>query len=631
MFRTKMLLAMMLVVAGVSAATLFVTQHRVQQNYERMFRTQFQRQVSYFTSLQEARLGAVKEQCLKLAQSVRFVSAMNEPEIDSTNLYRIGVGELRSVLNEFGDEPRPPRARGAGKLESSFFRFVDSQGKPIVQPENPGGGRFGPGLRRSIEKRFGYARDALNAPEVQQVAYLPMVAQTNQFEAARGMQARGKSLPKSGETGPLALTEIIITKVIDPTDNRTLGALVLGFPLPALIPQPKRAAATKVPATNQTDIIQTGILIEEQLFADPAAIPDSIGAALAQEISKRLREHHETESDFGCEIEGMSYRVFFELMNEGSAFPAAYQVCLYSMAEARREQADLRWRIIGLGAAALAVALISSLIISHGLSAPIRQLVSGTNEIQKGNFRVRVPVRSRDEIGQLAASFNEMAEGLAQKERYRTVLNMVADEKIAQRLLAGEVTLGGELREITVLFCDIRGFTTLTQNMPPGEVIEMLNEHMTALTRIVKQHHGVLDKFVGDLLMAIFGAPLTHGDDTGNATRCALDLLRVREELNRTSRHRIQIGIGLATGTAVAGCMGSVDRLNYTVLGERVNLASRLCGKARANEILIDENTREKLGNAATAEPIADMELKGFASLVTAYRLVDLNSPGQNS
>ena len=291
------------------------------------------------------------------------------------------------------------------------------------------------------------------------------------------------------------------------------------------------------------------------------------------------------------------------------------------MAEARREQADLRLKIVGLGGGALGVALVLSLVISHGLSAPIRQLVGGTREVRRGNFAVRVPVRSRDEVGQLASSFNEMAEGLAQKERYRTVLNMVADEKVAQRLIAGELTLGGEEREITVLFCDIRGFTALTQNMPPAEVIEMLNEHMTALMSVVKEHHGMLDKFVGDLLMAIFGAPVRYGNDTVNAARCALHLVRVREELNQTARHKLLIGIGLATGTVLAGCMGSADRLNYTVLGDRVNLGSRLCDKARAGEVLIDEHTRQKLGDAIVVEPTGDIQLKGFSAPVPAYRL----------
>jgi class 3 adenylate cyclase len=197
---------------------------------------------------------------------------------------------------------------------------------------------------------------------------------------------------------------------------------------------------------------------------------------------------------------------------------------------------------------------------------PIRELVGAANEIRQGNFDVKVPVRSRDELGQLASSFNEMADGLIQKERYRTVLNLVADEKVAEHLMTGGIALGGEVREVSILFCDIRNFAALTQHMPPAEVIGMLNEHMTALTRVVKEHNGVLDKFVGDLLMAVFGAPMSHSNDAFDAARCAMDPLRWREELNQTSRYKLSIGIGLASGPVVAFCMGSTDHLNYTVL-----------------------------------------------------------------
>jgi len=215
-----------------------------------------------------------------------------------------------------------------------------------------------------------------------------------------------------------------------------------------------------------------------------------------------------------------------------------------------------------------------------------------------------------------------MAKGLAQKERYRTVLNLVADEKIAAKLLDGEIALGGEVRDVTVLFCDIRNFTELTQGMPPGEVIEMLNEHMTALTSVVKEHNGVLDKFVGDLLMAVFGAPIRHGNDALDAARCALQLQEQRQKLNESSRHKLQVGIGLATGEVLAGCMGSIERLNYTVLGERVNLASRLCDEAPAGQIWIDQATRDALGQSITTEPAPPMRFKGFANQINVYKLL---------
>jgi class 3 adenylate cyclase len=311
-------------------------------------------------------------------------------------------------------------------------------------------------------------------------------------------------------------------------------------------------------------------------------------------------------------------------LNPNSPFPPAYQVSVYSLAGAIRTQEELRWQILAFSLVALAGALVLSLVISHGLSVPLRQLAAATTAVRSGDLQVRVPVRSRDDLGQLAESFNEMAEGLGQKERYRTVLNMVADEEVAKALVEGQLALGGELREISVLFCDIRGFTPYTENMPPKDVIDMLNEHMTALTRVVKEHNGVLDKFVGDLLMAIFGAPISHETDTLNAARCALALVREREALNATSRHKLKVGIGIATGRAVAGCMGSFDRLNYTVLGERVNLASRLCSQAGPGQIVIDQSTREKLGDTITATPLPALNLKGFTENVAAYELKEI-------
>lgn len=621
-FRLKLLLAMMFVVAGVTAAALLVTEQRVQANYERMFRDQYERLIGYFNTLQEARLGAIQEQCLKLTQSIRLIAIIKEQEADSAErLYEIAEAEFRNALGRGGPTRPGGGARTVRARTDTFYKFLDAKGNVIPDPQAADLARF-PQFKLRLEQRLGFIREGLAAEVIQNIAYLPLAVPTNQFTSGRPANAlRARHSPPERNDPPetTTLQEIIVTKIIDPHDQECVGALVFGFPLPDLVPQPRRGRTASV--SNRVDLIQTGMLIEGQLFANPEVIPEALGEAAAAAINGRIAAGERGQADFTANLDGVPYRIFYEVLNANSKFPPAYQVCLSSMAEARREQQALRVKVIGAGVGALAVALAVSLVISHGLSAPVRRLVAGTGEIQRGNYQVRVPATSTDELGQLAASFNDMAEGLAQKERYRTVLNMVADEKIAQRLVSGELTLGGELREITVLFCDIRGFTALTQNMPPGEVIEMLNEHMTALTRVVKEHHGVLDKFVGDLLMAIFGAPLHHGQDTLNAARCALRLVQVREELNGTSRHQLRIGIGLATGTVVAGCMGSADRLNYTVLGERVNLASRLCDRAAAGEVLMDDATRTKLGNLAAARPTGEIQLKGFAAPVQAFRL----------
>jgi class 3 adenylate cyclase len=621
-FRTKLVLAMMLVVAGVSLATLSVTQRRVQENYDRMFRRQFDWQINYFTSLQDARLSAVKEQCLKLSSSVRLVAALDTRPIDASVLYdTTGDEEKRVILASMFQERRLAGIAGSRRVQANLFRFLDADGKAIQPPEKDRA-RFGMvGPKWRLEEKLSHIRGALAGAELQQVGYLALSIVTNRVNAKAKGPRRVETADQLDNTNAPALQEIIVTKMIDTADNdRSVGALVIGFPLADLIPKAKSESSAK--STNQFEEIQAGILLEDHLYANSSIIPEPMAALVADKVNAKIRSSQKSKDDFACEIQNAHYQVFYEALNQSTAFPPAYQVCLYSMEEARAEQRNLRWKILGSGAAGLIGALGLSLLLSHGLSVPIRELVAGTGEIQRGNFEVKVPVRSRDEIGQLAISFNDMADGLAQKERYRIVLNQVADEEVAQKLISGEITLGGELRDVSVLFCDIRGFTPLTQNMPPGEVIEMLNEHMTALMRVVKDHNGVLNNFVGDLLVAIFGAPVPRGNYTQDAAQCALRLIEERNRLNQSSRHKLQIGVGLATGNVVAGGMGSSDRFHYTVLGERVNLGSRLCSQAAGGEVLIDQNTRERLGESAVVEPASVLKLKGFSEPVQAFKLL---------
>ena len=220
-------------------------------------------------------------------------------------------------------------------------------------------------------------------------------------------------------------------------------------------------------------------------------------------------------------------------MNPGSVFPEANLVSLYPLADLHRRQRELLWRITTIGGAGLLAAAIVGSLFARRLSQPVHDLVTGTTEIKQGNFEVRLQKRTNDELGALADAFNEMAAGLAQKEKYRAVLQLVTDRSVAEELMSGAVQLGGETREVSVIFCDIRGFTGISQGMKPADVVAMLNEHMSALTQIVHQHHGVVDKFVGDSIMTLFGAPKSYGQDAISAVRCAWDMIRERERTER--------------------------------------------------------------------------------------------------
>jgi class 3 adenylate cyclase len=574
-FRLKLQLAMLLVVLAVTGATLLVIQRNVEATYRRLFQERFASDVDFFTALRSARLAVVKTRCLGLARSVRLIAAIGEH--DSALLYTIALDELRDLLRP------PPEASGA--RPATFFRFVTAEGA-VLEPADERAGLAAGARPARWEDQVARVGRALAGPEVQQIGYL-------------APEIRGQP----------ALQEAVVTRIVDPVGERRLGALVIGFPVDDF--GESAAAGTRR--------ILTGIWLESRLYS--RTIPESLRPALAGVVAREI----EGASDLAFAVDGVPHRVFQRALHARSEFPPAYLVGLYSLALSLALQRELRRRVLGFGCAALLLGLVLTAVMARGLTVPIRDLVAAAGEIRRGNLGVSVPVRSGDELGGLAAAFNEMTAGLALKERYRSVLDLIADKQVAAELIegtrAGPLALGGELREVSVLFCDIRSFTARTEAMAPAGVIELLNEHMSALTRVVHAHGGVVDKFVGDSLIALFGAPRTTGEDARQAVRAARRMVEERAALNRTSRHHLEVGIGVASGTVVAGCMGAEDRLNYTVLGARVNLAARLCAQAGGMEILIDEETRRQLDEEVSLEPVPALQLKGFSAPVAAYRV----------
>ena len=160
-------------------------------------------------------------------------------------------------------------------------------------------------------------------------------------------------------------------------------------------------------------------------------------------------------------------------------------------------------------AAALLLALLLGAVLSKQLTAPIRTLVGATERVGRGDYDFRVEVPHRDELGTLAAAFNEMIEGLLLKQRYRSLLDLVVSPDVAAELLKGDLRLGGETRQVTTMFADVRGFTTLTEHLPPEQVIGMLNEWLEVAATVIAEEGGIVDKYVGDGVMAVLGAP--HG------------------------------------------------------------------------------------------------------------------------
>jgi adenylate cyclase len=213
------------------------------------------------------------------------------------------------------------------------------------------------------------------------------------------------------------------------------------------------------------------------------------------------------------------------------------------------------------------------------------------------------------------------------KEKVSSVLNKVVSEEIAQEILKGEVHLGGEKMRVTVMFADIRNFTRMIQRMNPQEVAEFLNTCMTKISGVIEAQGGVVDKYVGDSMMALFGAPLPKADSALAAVTSALNILEEIEVWNteriEAGKPPIHMGIGIHTGEVLAGNIGSEKRLNYTVIGRNVNLASRLCASAQGMEIRISRETWNEphVQEKMQAEELGFIPLKGFDEPIEVFRV----------
>jgi class 3 adenylate cyclase len=265
--------------------------------------------------------------------------------------------------------------------------------------------------------------------------------------------------------------------------------------------------------------------------------------------------------------------------------------------------------VVQIGLALLAIAALLGIIVAGavtlGLVRPVRRLLAGTAAVEGGALDTVVPITSRDEIGRLTQSFNSMVGELRIKAQIRETFGKYVDPRIVAGLIdRPELTdARGSRREMTILFCDMKGFTTFSEGMTPAALVTVLNRYMTVMSEPVRRQSGIIDKYIGDAIMAFWGPPFTGADEqAGLASLAALEqlanLAAFRAELPdligiKRGFPEIDIRIGIATGDVVVGSIGSEQTRNYTVIGDTVNLASRLEGanKTYGTRVLISETT----------------------------------------
>lgn len=265
----------------------------------------------------------------------------------------------------------------------------------------------------------------------------------------------------------------------------------------------------------------------------------------------------------------------------------------------------IRARSIFLGLAILCLALLCTVLFADSLTQPLLKLVEVTKRIANGDFNIRSESKKRDEIGTLSRSFDHMAEGLSEREQLKTLFGKFHSKAVAEKLMRDkEAGLGGERIPVTVFFSDIRSFTSRSENMSAEEVVTMLNEYMTAMVSVIEEYNGVVDKYVGDAIMAIWGIGSNDpGYEASQAMKACLAMRARLKELNdkRLARgdDEIKIGMGLNSGEAVAGNIGSPSRMEYTVIGDAVNTASRVesLTKEYKTDLLVSGSTVDLVKN----------------------------------
>jgi len=293
-------------------------------------------------------------------------------------------------------------------------------------------------------------------------------------------------------------------------------------------------------------------------------------------------------------------------------------VAIYTVTGDDIDRQELATTVLVLGGIGLVVGLLAVILAAHAASDPITSVRDALAEVEKGDLDAEVPVYDASELGLLQAGFNKMVGGLREREQLREAFGTYVDKDVAEHILKEGTSLEGEDVEVTLMFLDVRDFTGFAERAPARKVVSTLNRLFERAVPVIRKHGGHVDKFVGDGLLAVFGAPRRAPDHAERAIRAALEISQgVEEEFG----DELKIGIGLNSGWVVAGNIGGSGRLDFSVIGDAVNVAARVEAATRetGDAVLLSEQTRQLLEGTYELKPRTGIELKGKSEPVTLY------------
>jgi adenylate cyclase len=289
--------------------------------------------------------------------------------------------------------------------------------------------------------------------------------------------------------------------------------------------------------------------------------------------------------------------------------------------------ANLLVTIVFIVAVGVVAAVGLAIFVAASVAAPLRDLQSAMGRARQGDLEASCPVVSNDELGEVAEGFNRMVGGLREREFLKETFGKYVSPEVRDEILSGRLALEGQAREVTILFADLRDFTPWVEATDPQEVVRDLNRYFTEMNEAIRRHRGLVLQFIGDEIEAVFGAPVADPAHAALALRAALEM---RERLARLNAERagagkppLRHGVGIHTGRVLAGNIGSSERLSYALVGDPVNLASRIqdLNKQLGSDILVSGTTRALLDGTFALTPLPAVRVKGRSVEVEIYRL----------
>jgi class 3 adenylate cyclase len=288
---------------------------------------------------------------------------------------------------------------------------------------------------------------------------------------------------------------------------------------------------------------------------------------------------------------------------------------------------------LGIGSGFILMGIIGAFFISKKITRPLSTIADAMSNVESGDLTQKVDIRTSDEVGTMGRAFNKMVDGLNEREFIKDTFSKYVSKQVADKILKEKdyLKLKGEKRVVTVLFADIRGFTPLAETIPPEKVIDILNQYFSMMIDVVFQYGGVLNKFIGDAIMVTYNAPLDQKYHELRAVLTGLEIQKKMAEMNKKRLERgeqqINIGIGINTDEAVAGNVGSPERLEYTVIGSGVNIAQRIESSTEKGQLHISEKTYEAVKDYVEVIKLNLVRVKGISEPVQLYSVINAKIP----